>query len=99
MSVIKTTRSICPECLKVIDATIFEKNGEILIKKDCPDHGLFEDIYWSNAEEYKRVQKYAVIGEGVKNPNTKVIHSHPFDCGLCPNHKSHTALAIIDVTN
>jgi uncharacterized radical SAM superfamily Fe-S cluster-containing enzyme len=23
----------------------------------------------------------------------------PYDCGICPEHKSHTALAIIDVTN
>lgn len=99
MHVIKKTRSICPECFKVLDATIHEENGQVLIKKECPQHGSFEDVYWSSYDEYVRAQKYAVIGEGVENPMTKTVRGHPFDCGLCPEHKSHVALAIIDVTN
>lgn len=99
MKVLKTTKSICPECFKVIDAIIFENDGKVFIKKECSDHGSYEDVYWSDSEDYKRVQKYSTLGEGVENPNTKEVHGHPFDCGLCPNHKSHTALAIIDVTN
>ena len=69
------------------------------MKKRCLEHGVFEDIYWLNFEEYTRVQKYSIVGEGVKNPQTKTVHGHPFDCGLCPNHKSSTSIAIIDVTN
>ena len=99
MKVLKTTKSICPECFKVIEATVFEDDGKVYIKKECKDHGSYEDIYWSDSEDYKRVQKYSIIGEGVESPNTKKIHDHPLDCGLCPNHKSQTVLAIIDVTN
>ncbi|MDQ1281575.1 MAG: 7,8-dihydro-6-hydroxymethylpterin dimethyltransferase [Thermoproteota archaeon] len=99
MKVLKTTKSICPECFKVIEATIFEDDGKVYIKKECKDHGFYEDVYWSDSEDYKRVQKYSIVGDGVENPNTKKIHDHPFDCGLCPNHKSQTILAIIDVTN
>jgi uncharacterized radical SAM superfamily Fe-S cluster-containing enzyme len=33
------------------------------------------------------------------NPRTKTVNGCPYDCGICPEHKSHTALAIIDVTN
>lgn len=99
MKIIKTTRSICPECFKVIDATLYEEDNQVLMKKECLEHGLFEDVYWSSFEEYTRAQKYSIIGEGVKNPQTKTVHGHPFDCGLCPNHKSATSLAIIDVTN
>ena len=99
MKIIKTTRSICPECFKVIDATLYEEKGQVLMKKECLKHGVFEDIYWSSFEEYARAHKYSIIGEGVENPQTKTVHGHPFDCGLCPNHKSSTSLAIIDVTN
>ena len=40
MKDIKPTRSICPECLKAIDATIYEDDGKVFIKKTCPEHGV-----------------------------------------------------------
>lgn len=93
------TQSICPECFKVLEATIYEENGIVYIKKNCVEHGSFQDVYWSDFKEYERVKKYAIEGDGIKNSHTKIINGHPFDCGLCPNHKTHTNLAIIDVTN
>jgi len=38
-------------------------------------------------------------GEGLNNPHTKKEKGCPNDCGICSEHKSHTALAIIDITN
>ncbi|UCH37716.1 MAG: radical SAM protein [Candidatus Bathyarchaeota archaeon] len=99
MNVLKKTQSICPECFKVIEATIYEKEGKAYIQKECTEHGFYEDIYWSDAQEYLKAQKYAVVGDGVENPQTAVQCGHPFDCGICPNHRSRTSLAIIDVTN
>jgi len=96
---IKQTRSLCPECLKVLHATIYEEDGKVYIEKECPDHGKVTELYWSNYDEYKRAQKYSVVGDGIEPPQTKTMHGHPFDCGLCPNHKSTPSLAIIDVTN
>jgi len=99
MKVIKQTKSLCPECLKVLDATIFEENNVVYIKKECSEHGSYQDVYWSDYEQYERVKAYEYIGEGVENPRTETKLNCPFDCGLCPQHKSHTVLSIIDVTN
>ena len=99
MQFIKETSSICPECLKVLDATIFEENGKVYIKKKCPEHGFFQDVYWSDYEQYLRAEKFRYDGDGLNNPHTKTVNDCPYDCGVCPRHKSHTALAIIDVTN
>lgn len=99
VNVIKQTRSLCPECLKIIDATIYEEEGKVYIEKKCDKHGIVKEIYWSDYEQYKRAQKYAVVGGGIEKPQTKNIHGHPFDCGLCSNHKSNPSLAIIDITN
>ena len=85
--------------MQAIDAEIIEEKGKVLIKKTCPEHGNFKDVYWSNAEMYKWAQKFASIGNSIKNPRTEKRRGCPFDCGICPNHKSHTVLAIIDVTN
>jgi len=99
MRELKHTKSICPECLKVLDAVIFEENNIVYIKKECPEHGFFQDIYWSDYELYERAKRFDFIGNGLENPRTIIKNSCPYDCGICPQHKSHTALAIIDVTN
>jgi len=97
--ILKHTISLCPECLERLDAKIVERNGQVIIIKDCPSHGHFEDVYWSDYELFKRFEKYGKVGKGVLNPRTQTVKGCPYDCGLCPNHKSHTVLAIIDVTN
>jgi len=97
--VLKQTLSLCPQCLERIAATIVERNGQVLLVKDCPQHGHFEDVYWADIETYKRFDEYGKIGKGIANPRTKTDKQCPYDCGLCPNHKSHTVLSIIDVTN
>jgi len=99
MNTIKSTKSLCPECLKVLDATIYEDGGKVYIKKACQEHGEFEELYWSDYDQYVRAEKLRYDGDGLNNPRTKTVNGCPYDCGICPEHKSHTALAIIDVTN
>ena len=36
------TRSICPECRKVIDAHILIRDNKVFMRKRCPEHGQFE---------------------------------------------------------
>ena len=99
MQVLKQTKSLCPECLKVIDATVYEEDGKVYMRKTCPEHGEFQDLYWSDYEQYVRVEKFRYVGDGLNNPRTETVNGCPYDCGICPNHKSHTVLGIIDVTN
>ena len=96
---LKDTKSICPECHSVLPARIFERDGRVMIGKSCPSHGHYEDTYWSDFEQWERARSYSVLGGGLENPRTKRSLGCPYDCGICPNHKSHTILAIIDVTN
>lgn len=96
---LKETKSLCPECLAVIDARVLEDNGRVKMVKTCSQHGSFEDTYWSDYEQYARFEKYEALGDGLSNPRTKKTKGCPYDCGICPEHKSQTVLAIIDVTN
>jgi len=98
-STLKMTSSICPDCHKVLPARLFEQDGRVMIGKTCSDHGYFEDVYWSDREEWERARKYAIVGDGLENPRTSTSKGCPYDCGICPNHKSQTILSIIDVTN
>ena len=100
VKVLSTTISVCPECNAVIPAEIIESNGKIFMKKTCPAHGEFTELYFGDAEMYHRFSKYAHDGKGVSNPQVKELgYTCPLNCGLCPGHMSHTALANIVVTN
>jgi 7,8-dihydro-6-hydroxymethylpterin dimethyltransferase len=97
----RETKSLCPECLKVIDAVVLEKDGKILIEKKCAAHGEFSDVYWSDAAIFKGFLRYRSEKSPIDNPSSKSGSRGgcPLDCGLCDNHKTHTMLANIDVTN
>ena len=96
---IKKTKSLCPECLDIVDADVYEDQGKIMIKKECKIHGKFENTYWSSSEKYYIASDYDYTGKGVNNPRTTVEGDCPSNCGLCSEHESHTILGLIDVTN
>lgn len=96
---LKKTKSLCPVCLEVIEADITEEEGKVLMEKTCPEHGFFKDIYWGDAKDYKKAEKFAHDGRGVSNPATRRAKGCPFDCGICNEHKTMTVLANIDLTN
>ncbi|MBC7129221.1 MAG: radical SAM protein [Thermoplasmatales archaeon] len=96
---LKNTKSLCPVCKKIIDAEIYEKNGKVMIRKECSEHGKFEDIYWSDAKLFEKADKYWPVEQKLKNPLYPVVDGCPFDCGLCDEHRTPTILANIDITN
>jgi len=98
-TVTKRVQSLCPECLKVVEACIFEENGAIRIKKECEEHGIFSDTYWSDSELYRKFDRYWNDGKGLNNPNVRTNSGCLFDCGICQKHKTGTLLGNIDLTN
>ena len=91
------TRSICPECKAVIDAQIILRDNKVYIRKRCPSHGWFEGIISSDAEMYVNSAKFNKPGTIPLEFSTEVKDGCPLDCGLCPEHKQHICLALIEV--
>lgn len=96
---IKRTKSLCPECLKPLEAEVYEEDGKIRIKKECSEHGTFDNIYWSDAELYKRVNEFIPTVKSVENYYSINTKGCPSECGLCNQHETTTILGLIDVTN
>ena len=91
------TRSICPVCKQLIDAQVHLKDGKVIMRKRCPEHGWFEALMSSDAESYVNSLKYNKPGTFPVEFQTEVKDGCPYDCGLCPEHKQHTCLALIEV--
>jgi len=94
----KVVKSLCPICLKVISAHIFQEGEAIIIEKRCEEHGEFKDTYWSDAGLYRKFVRYWSDGSGLQNPAHQGKEC-PFDCGICSNHLTGTLLGNIDITN
>ncbi|MGI5964475.1 MAG: tetraether lipid synthase Tes [Candidatus Methanomethylophilaceae archaeon] len=99
----KKTESLCPECGKLVEATIYEKDGKVFMDKECPEHGKFSDIYWSDVDAYLRAEYFAYDGVGLRNPHDKSLaegeNVNFMISGKRVDVKSCTALALIDLTN
>ncbi|PKB75217.1 MAG: radical SAM protein, partial [SAR202 cluster bacterium MP-SAtl-SRR3965592-G2] len=91
------TRSICPECKTVIDAQIIIRDNKVYMRKRCPTHGWFEGIISSDAEMYVNSIKFNKPGTIPLEFSTEVKDGCPLDCGLCPEHKQHICLGLIEV--
>lgn len=98
MLLLKKTTSVCPEDLKPLEAELWEIDGQVIMKKTCPEHGSFEDLYWSDYKEYVRAEKCRDDGTGMSKPRESNLGC-PNDCGICQKHTTHTTLLMIDMTN
>jgi 7,8-dihydro-6-hydroxymethylpterin dimethyltransferase len=95
---IQNSSSLCPECLRKIDAKIIEEDSKIYIKKTCSVHGEFKEILEENAKWYNNRMEYNKPGN-IHHSQSIIDKGCPFDCGLCPNHEQHTCVGLIEITN
>lgn len=101
----KKTKSICPECGKIVEADIYVKEGKVWMDKTCPEHGKFSDVYWGDEEMYLRAEKYAYDGVGLHNAMDRTIGDNPDDTvhividGERVDMLSCSAIANLDLTN
>ncbi len=93
------TRSICPECKRVIDAQLLFRNNQVIMRKRCPAHGVFESLVFGDAQLFAQIARYNKPGTIPFEFATEVKNGCPHDCGLCPEHLQHTCLGIIEVNN
>jgi len=96
--IIRETQSICPICLKILDATVVKKSDDIYLTKKCEEHGFFNTVIWRGKPGYEswtrpKSPAYPEI------PYTKVSKGCPLDCGLCSEHRQHTCTVLIEVTS
>src|SRR5262245_51710824 len=93
------TKSICPVCKTVIDAEVNVKDNRVFLRKRCVEHGKFEALLYSDAKMYFDSLRYNKPGTIPLETQTEVVNGCPLDCGLCPEHKQHACLGIIEVNS
>jgi hypothetical protein len=95
-----STQSVCPVCLKVIDAQLYQQDGQVLMTKSCDIHGRFNELISSDAEFFLKLRRtHYEQPQPVHNPHCRTNLGCPADCGLCEHHLSTPIMVNIDLTN
>ena len=76
---IMRTASICPECYRLIPMVVFDRDGKALLRKECKEHGIIEDVYWGDSAMFKKAKKWEVAGKGIANYKCCYNKSMRFD--------------------
>ena len=92
-SVIRRTRSVCPVCLRQIPAQRVLRGGEMVLEKQCPEHGPFSAVVWRGKENFS--QWIGAVPEIKEGENL----SCPTACGLCPDHRQGTCCVLLEITD
>jgi uncharacterized radical SAM superfamily Fe-S cluster-containing enzyme len=96
---IEITRSLCPVCNRLIDAELQVRSHKVFMHKRCPEHGWFDTLVSGDSQHYFSSLKYNKPGTLPNYFASEVHNGCPEDCGLCPEHKQHTCLGIIEITD
>jgi hypothetical protein len=94
---IEFTKSICPVCKVVVDGQVNVRDDKVYLRKRCREHGEFEALVYGDAQMYLDSARYNKPGTVPLEFQTEVKDGCPLDCGLCPEHKQHACLGIIEV--
>ena len=93
------TLSLCPVCLKRIDAKIVMQDSGVYMMKTCSEHGSFKVLIEEDEVYYRNIRNYAKRSEMPLHFGPEVIHGCPMDCGLCSDHEQHSCLTVLEITD
>jgi tetraether lipid synthase len=90
--------SICSTCYRRVDAKIVFENGQVLMLKQCPEHGHERVLIADDVDYYRRCREvFLKTPEMPVHFNTPVKWGCPYDCGLCSDHQQHSCLSLVEI--
>jgi uncharacterized radical SAM superfamily Fe-S cluster-containing enzyme len=77
-----------------IKATIVERDGKIMMVKECPKHGVFEDVMAMDTDFFKHLEE-VFPGRDIRAHNDEKLHNH----GTSTIKHGRGSVLTIDLTN
>ncbi|MEX2440420.1 MAG: radical SAM protein [Actinomycetota bacterium] len=96
---LEITKSVCPVCKTVIDGEVNIRNDKVYLRKRCHEHGRFEALVYGDAQMYMDSLRYNKPGTIPLETQTEAAQGCPLDCGLCPEHKQHACVGLVEVNS
>ncbi|MBI4872983.1 MAG: radical SAM protein [Candidatus Riflebacteria bacterium] len=93
------TRSVCPECRRLVQARVIGREGRVLLQTQCPEHGRSEALVYSDEAFYLEAQGYCKPGSVPRVFSRSAERGCPDSCGFCPEHEQHVCMPIVELTD
>ncbi len=90
----KDVNDLLHEKVGEIKATILERDGKILMVKDCPIHGHFEDVMAIDTAFFKHLEE-VFPGRDIRAHNDEKLHNH----GSSTIQHGRGSVLTVDLTN
>ena len=90
----KDVNDLLVEKVGEIKATILERDGKILMVKDCPLHGHFEDVMAIDTDFFKHLEE-VFPGRDIRAHNDEKLHNH----GSSTIQHGRGSVLTVDLTN
>ncbi len=95
MKLIHKTQSLCPVCLRTLDAHYVQKGQDVFFEKSCPSHGLFSVPAWMHKPNTPDFETWCQNLRPSLNIPSK---NCPHNCGLCNQHIRKSCCVLLEVT-
>jgi len=92
------TEGLCSICRLKVKAQIARVGDQVFLQKFCPEHGRTQALVSSDVAWYQDSQAFVKPEQRPLAFSIDTFHGCPDSCGLCPEHKQHTCLPIIEIT-
>lgn len=93
----QTTASLCPHCLRRIPAERRQDGDDLILVKNCPEHGESQAVIWRGTPSLGGWSRPKAPYHA-KEPVTGRQRGCPFDCGICPDHRQQSCTVLLEVT-
>lgn len=94
---ISKTKSVCPECLKMIDAEKVQYEDGVWIEKYCEEHGQFRALLWKDLSKYNSYTSRSIKADR-RGGQAEMMHDCSMDCGICDSHRGGICTAVLEIT-
>lgn len=98
-SCVSATRAVCPTCGALVEAKTVLQGGKVYLVKWCPDHGESRALISSDQAWYVRSLSFIKPGTEPLERAVASFDGCPDSCGLCPEHRQHTCVPILEITD
>ena len=99
--VLSLTESVCPVCLRKVEAARTITGDEVAIEGRCAEHGPWRTPVWRglpSLQEWELSAAHGCLGGRLRTGGQPDGRDCPTQCGLCARHEQDTCTAVVEVT-
>lgn len=99
MKLYSYTTGFCADCSELVSARLIEEDDQVYLETLCPIHGNKRALSAAEANWHEESRHYVKPGQIPLALGNNDFQGCPDSCGLCPEHRQHTCLPVVEINS